>query len=692
MRGLLRARAWTGVALLTGGLVAGCADQPGPLAPAPAATTAPRRDVTPTNTLPLVITELLPNPAAVADAGAEWIEVFNPNSTPVDLNGYRLQSGPGFPASETHTINTSVLVPACGVVVLGASTDQVANGGAPVTYAYGTSIVLNNSNTDWLVLKDASNTLVDSVSYSIRNGGVIVSPGATPANGASWVVVNPVQDNSVVQGNTNWIVTPAGTTFGAGDRGTPGTHGYSCNQQPPGEITTVTVAPSNPSVQVGASTGLTATARDANGTPVPTTFTWSSSNSAVATVSATGVVTGVAQGQAVITATAPNAVSGTATVTVTAAPQPGVPATITVSVNSPARWPVTFTKPAFATVRDGNGTIISPPPPLTWTSSNSNVATVDALGYITGVSVGTATIRVEATPAVFATVNVQIIAADAPTTAVYRNHIEFGRPLAFEAVNDLDFVSVNRRQFRAAWSANRGAPTWVSWNLNATQFGNAPRCDCFSTDLGLPSWVTRIVDFDYRNGGYDRGHMVQSESRTTTDQENAATFLLTNIVPQAGENNQGPWLGFENYLNDLARTQNREIYVMAGGEYGTNPPTLKNEGKVFVPNWTWKVAVVLPSGQGLPFVTSPDVIEVIAVRMPNRVEPGVDGSAVGIRNVPWQNFAVSVDNIEARVKLDLLSRLPNAIEDIVEARIFGAPALVASQGGSLLDLRAPGWH
>jgi DNA/RNA endonuclease G (NUC1) len=86
------------------------------------------------------------------------------------------------------------------------------------------------------------------------------------------------------------------------------------------------------------------------------------------------------------------------------------------------------------------------------------------------------------------------------------------------------------------------------------------------------------------------------------------------------------------------------------------------------------------------------VIEVIAVRMPNRVEPGVDGSAVGIRNVPWQNFAVSVDNIEARVKLDLLSRLPNAIEDIVEARIFGAPALVASQGGSLLDLRAPGWH
>jgi endonuclease G len=186
--------------------------------------------------------------------------------------------------------------------------------------------------------------------------------------------------------------------------------------------------------------------------------------------------------------------------------------------------------------------------------------------------------------------------------------------------------------------------------------------------------------------------MVQSESRTTTDQENAATFLLTNILPQAGENNQGPWLGFENYLNDLARNQNREVYIVAGGEYGAVPPTLKNEGKVFVPNWTWKVAVILPAGQGLPFVTSPDLIDVIAIRMPNRVEPGVEGSAVGIRNLPWQNFAVSVDDIEARVKLDLLARLPNAIEDIVEARIFGAPSLVAAHGGSLLDLRTPGWH
>ncbi len=670
--------------LLTGLFLAGCTDQSNVLSPVAPVVAAPRAEVAPAATgLPLVITEILPNPAVVADAGAEWIEIFNPNDAPVNLNGYRLQSF----STESHIINATVNVPACGVIVLGASTDAVANGGAPVAYSYGTSIVLNNSNTDWLVLKDPNGALVDSVSYSIRTGGTIVAPGATPANGASWVVVDPAADNTVVQSNSNWIVTPAGTTFGAGDRGTPGTSNYSCGGGPgPGPITSVTVTPANGNVEVGRTTGFSATARDANGTVVTTTFTWASSNTGVATVNASGVVSGLTVGQSTISATSANGVVGTATVTVT--PQ-GAPATITVSVNSPARWPVGFTKPAFATVRDAGGVIISPPPPLTWSSNNTAVATVDALGYITGVGVGAATIRVETTGGIFATVNVTIIPTDAATTAVYRNHIEFGRPIAVNAINDLDFVPVTRRQYRAAWSSLRGGPTWVSWNLNATQFGAAPRCDCFSTDLGLPSWVTRIVDFDYRNGGYDRGHMVQSESRTTTDQENAATFLLTNILPQAGENNQGPWLGFENYLNDQVRTQGKEVYVVAGGEYGAVPPTLKNEGKVFVPNWTWKVAVILPAGQGLPFVTSPDLIEVIAIRMPNRIEAGVEGSAVGIRNTPWQSFTVSVDNIEARTSLNLLSRLPDAIEDIVEARIFGGAPTIALSSGSLLDLRTP---
>jgi DNA/RNA endonuclease G (NUC1) len=195
-------------------------------------------------------------------------------------------------------------------------------------------------------------------------------------------------------------------------------------------------------------------------------------------------------------------------------------------------------------------------------------------------------------------------------------------------------IVLSKRQFVAGYNPARGGADWVSWNINSTHFAGVPRCDCFSADQTLPSGVYRVVDFDYRNSGYDRGHMVQSESRTTTDQENASTFLLTNIIPQAGENNQGPWSKFENYLNDLARQQGKEIYVVAGGEYAANAPSLKNEGKVLIPSFTWKVAVIMAGGKGLADVDDVNDLQVIAIRMPNLTTADVPGSAVGIRNNP----------------------------------------------------------
>jgi uncharacterized protein YjdB len=68
-------------------------------------------------------------------------------------------------------------------------------------------------------------------------------------------------------------------------------------------VATVTVTTPGPSVRIGQNLQLTAVARDVNSIPVTVTFTWSSSNTAVATVNATGRVTGVAVGTVSITAT-----------------------------------------------------------------------------------------------------------------------------------------------------------------------------------------------------------------------------------------------------------------------------------------------------------------------------------------------------------------------------------------------------
>jgi hypothetical protein len=88
-------------------------------------------------------------------------------------------------------------------------------------------------------------------------------------------------------------------------------------------VASVTVTPNPASVQVGATVQLTATLEDASGTVLTgRTVTWSTSAAAVATVSSSGLVNGVAAGLATITATS-EGMSGISAVTVTPAPLPG---------------------------------------------------------------------------------------------------------------------------------------------------------------------------------------------------------------------------------------------------------------------------------------------------------------------------------------------------------------------------------
>ncbi|HUF50970.1 MAG TPA: Ig-like domain-containing protein, partial [Longimicrobiales bacterium] len=112
--------------------------------------------------------------------------------------------------------------------------------------------------------------------------------------------------------------------------------------------------------------------------------TWSSSNTAVATVSSTGLVSGVAQGSATITATSEGK-SGIAALTV-------IPVVATVTV-SPATASITVgsSRQLTATPRDAAGNALTGRA-VTWSSSNTAVATVSSTGLVSGVAQGSATI------------------------------------------------------------------------------------------------------------------------------------------------------------------------------------------------------------------------------------------------------------------------------------------------------------
>jgi uncharacterized protein YjdB len=154
----------------------------------------------------------------------------------------------------------------------------------------------------------------------------------------------------------------------------------------PVPVASVMVQPTSASLVVGQTTTLTATVTDANGTVVTDRLvTWGSSNMSVATVSSSGVVKAVSTGTATITATSETK-SGSTALTVTPAPVGSV--TILPSTSSRASGQ---TVQLTATVRDTTGAVVTDRP-VSWTSSDTLVATVSASGLVSALTTGTATI------------------------------------------------------------------------------------------------------------------------------------------------------------------------------------------------------------------------------------------------------------------------------------------------------------
>lgn len=599
----------------------------------------------------IVISEILADPDVVTDAQGEWFEVFNTSAVAVDLQGWEIRSARSTGPDETHVIASSVIVPAGGFAVLGNNGNSATNGGVAVSYVFPSDVITlsNGSNTEWLVLHTTLGVTADSVAYSPRNAsGTVIDPKFLPTVGVARELVDVSGDNSAMS-SSNWrdAVLPFGT---GSNRGTPGYGAYGVA----GPVARIVISPSPASVNLGGTRAMNAIAIDALGRISNEALTWSISNQTVATISANGIVSGLVTGSATITAQAASGVFATTSLVVV---DPDAPANITVSISDPGWIPAGFQRSVFSTVRTADNRIVTAS--LVYTVSDPSVITLDVYAgrtYVRGVGAGTAELRGTAPNGAFGIRTVTILPATAATSAVYRNHIEFGMPTDGDSGDD---IIVSRPEFISSYNSLRGGPNWVSWNLNASHFGPAPRCNCFSVDQTLPVGAYRVTDVDYINSGYDRGHMVQSESRTSTEQANAATFALTNILPQAALNNQQVWLAFENFLNDQANA-GRDVYIVAGGEYAGNPTTLKGEGKVAIPDFTWKIAVVMPGGQGLAGVTSRQSMQVYVVRMPNLLSTATGGSN-------WQQYQTTVDAIEAATQYDFLAALPDAIERVVES-------------------------
>jgi DNA/RNA endonuclease G (NUC1) len=264
---------------------------------------------------------------------------------------------------------------------------------------------------------------------------------------------------------------------------------------------------------------------------------------------------------------------------------------------------------------------------------------------------------------------------DAPFPATI--HLTMGSPTNAAAdINQPNDFLMSKPTYALSYNKSKATANWVSWHLDQSWFGSLARVDTFRPDPAVPANWYRVQDLDYNFSGFDRGHMTPNadrdhENRIPINQE---TYLMSNIVPQAPDNNQGPWAALEGFLRTLANCNPSfpndpcdEVFIVAGpqgvGGTGSNGAATSIGGGITVPANTWKVALVLPKNHLSPGDVDAST-RTIAVIMPN---------VQGIRNNDWHTYLTTVNAVEQLTGYKFFSNVTNeAVRNAIKAGVDGA--------------------
>lgn len=241
---------------------------------------------------------------------------------------------------------------------------------------------------------------------------------------------------------------------------------------------------------------------------------------------------------------------------------------------------------------------------------------------------------------------------------------------AVQSLGSPDNYLMVKPYFTLSYNNSAGEPNWVSWEVSDADLGDAPRARAFETDPTLPVGFEQVTSSDYTSSGFDRGHMCPHGDRAADVDMSYATFVMTNVIPQAPNVNRKAWAQLEEYCRELVRRENDHLYVVAGplGRGGVGERGFRNtigRGKVVVPAECWKIIVVVPrSGGGDDLLKINAGTRVIAVVMPN------DQDQVG---ETWAQFRTSTADVEARTGFHFFSKLPPDVAQALRQKVDDTP-------------------
>jgi endonuclease G len=202
---------------------------------------------------------------------------------------------------------------------------------------------------------------------------------------------------------------------------------------------------------------------------------------------------------------------------------------------------------------------------------------------------------------------------------------------------------IHHEGFSLSYSESHEQAEWVAYELKKSHLSNSNfKRPYFEVDkavkTGAASWR------NYRNSGYDRGHLCPAGDRKYSQKAHDETFLTSNISPQDHAFNSGIWNTLEQKTRYWARKYDG-VFVVTGGVLKGNLETIGDE-RVAVPKQFYKIILDANNGQ----------IKMIAFLIHH----------INSKESLYK-FVVSVDSIESLTGIDFFPELDDSIENRLEA-------------------------
>lgn len=202
---------------------------------------------------------------------------------------------------------------------------------------------------------------------------------------------------------------------------------------------------------------------------------------------------------------------------------------------------------------------------------------------------------------------------------------------------------VHHQNYSLSYSEPHEQAEWVAYELKFSHLSSTNyERPYFEIDNAVKSGAAHWRN--YKQSGYDRGHLCPAGDRRFSKTAHDETFLTSNISPQEHQFNSGIWNRLEQKVRYWAKKYDG-VFVVTGGILKDGLKTIGEE-RVAVPNQFYKI--VLDNTNGNP--------RVLAFLLNHNDS-----------DLPLYKFVVSVDEVEKLTGIDFFPELDDAIENKIEA-------------------------